>query len=130
MKIFPLILLSVCGLSACSTSQTQQQNTVQKQCKVDENIQRHAIPATPNNMSLPAFGQGVIGWATGEEGAKQRLQSVEKQDIASFKKQGVTLVMLQEWQAFYENEQKRNPCNPTAAYRAQLMQKIVMLWTE
>ena len=130
MKVFPLILLSVYMLSACSTAQTQLQNTVQRQCQVNENIQRHAIPPTPNNMSLPAFGQGVIGWATGEEGAKQRLNGVQKTDIAGFKEKGVTLSMVQAWQAFYENEVKRNPCNPTAPYRAQLMQKIALLWSD
>ncbi len=97
-------------------------------CKVNENISRKHIPKTPNNMSLPAFGQGVIGWATGPEGAKKRLDNVSQSDIPSFKDKGVTLEMVQEWQDFYENEVKRNPCNPTAPYRAELMKKIAQLW--
>lgn len=67
---------------------------------------------------------------TSEEGVKQRLNRVQKSDIAGFKEKGLTLAMVQAWQAFYENEVKRNPCNPTAPYRAQLMQKIALLWSD
>lgn len=99
-------------------------------CKVDESISRNSIPQTPNNMSLPSFGQGVIGWATGPEGAQARLESVKRSDIPSFEAKGVTLGMVKEWQAFYDNEVKRNPCNPTAPYRAELMKKIATLWMQ
>lgn len=99
-------------------------------CKVNESIERNAVPATPNNMSLPSFGQGVIGWATGPEGAKARLENVASKDIQGFKDKGVTLPMVKEWQAFYENEVKRNPCNPTAPFRADLMKKIADLWVD
>lgn len=97
-------------------------------CKVNETIQRNTIPKTPNNMSLPSFGQGIIGWATGPEGAEARVKSVAQSDIPVFKEKGVTLEMVQEWQAFYENEVKRNPCNPTAPFRAELMKKIAGMW--
>lgn len=99
-------------------------------CRVNPDIQRNQIPETPNNMSLPDFGQGIIGWATGPEGAQSRLESVSKADLPTFKEKGVTLEMVEEWQAFYENEVKRNPCNPTAPYRAQLMKKIADLWVQ
>lgn len=99
-------------------------------CKVDETIPRNTIPQTPNNMSLPSFGQGIIGWATGPEGAQARLESVKRSDISNFKAKGVTLEMVEEWQAFYDNEVKRNPCNPTAPYRGELMKKIATLWMQ
>lgn len=99
-------------------------------CKVNETIARNAVPPTPNNMSLPSFGQGVIGWATGPEGAKARLENVAQKDIQGFKDKGVTLPMVKEWQAFYENEVQRNPCNPTAPFRADLMKKIADLWVD
>lgn len=99
-------------------------------CKVNETIERKAVPQTPNQMSLPSFGQGVIGWATGPEGAQARLESVSKQDIHQFKAQGVSLEMIREWQGFYTHEAKRNPCNPTAPLRAQLMEKIASLWMD
>lgn len=117
-------------LAACSTFSEKQVIDTKRDpnCKVNESIARNSIPQTPNSMSLPSFGQGVIGWATGPEGAKARLESVSQADIATFKEKGVTLEMVQEWQAFYENEVNRNPCNPTAPYRAQLMKKIAGFW--
>lgn len=99
-------------------------------CKVNETIERNAVPVTPNDMSLPSFGQGVIGWATGPDGAKARLENIASKDIQVFKDNGVTLPMVKEWQAFYENEVRRNPCNPTAPFRADLMNKIAELWVE
>lgn len=99
-------------------------------CKVNENIERHKIPETPNNMSLPDFGQGVIGWATGPEGAQTRINTIKKQDLNAIQDQGVTIKMVKEWQVFYDNETLRNPCNPTAPLRAELMKKIAMLWSE
>lgn len=97
-------------------------------CKVNEGVERKAIPQTPHNMSLPRFGQGVIGWATGPEGAESRLNSIQQEDLQAIQDKGTTLAMVKEWQAFYENETRRNPCNPTAPYRAKLMEKIAQLW--
>lgn len=96
--------------------------------KVDPNIQRLELPPTPNNMPLPAFGQGIIGWGTGPEGAATRLDNLTQQDVEKFKTQGVTLEMVDTWQKFYENETRRNAANPTAPLRAELMQKIIHLW--
>lgn len=81
-------------------------------------------------MSLPNFGQGVIGWATGPEGADARLNNIQKADLKEIQDKGTTLKMVKEWQVFYENEVKRNPCNPTALYRAELMKKIARLWAD
>ena len=98
------------------------------QSKLNPHIERLAIPATPNNMKLPAFGQGLIGWGTGPDGAEKRLNDVTKSDVVQMQQQGLTLLMAQEWQAFYENETRRNAGNPTAPFRAQLMKKIISLW--
>ncbi len=40
---------------------------------------------------------------------------------------GVTLAMAQEWRGFYLNEMRRNPDNPSAAGRADLMQRAAEL---
>lgn len=136
MQILKLAIPFCCAvwMGACTSTSNLLDNANQAQnkriegCKVDAAIQRNPIPKTPNDMSLPSFGQGVIGWATGPDGAKTRLENVAKPDIVIFKQKGVTLAMVQEWQAFYENEVKRNSCNPTAPYRAALMKKIAMLW--
>ena len=129
---FVLNLVTIAHVShANSDAQISKQITpivVVKTCQVNEKIERNAIPKTPQNMSLPAFGQGVIGWATGPEGAKVRFENIQKQDLKAIQEKGTTLAMVKEWQAFYENEVQRNPCNPTAPYRAELMKKIAWLW--
>ena len=129
-----LLICSLLSISACSTIQhdTVKAPELVKDhlCKVNTNIERNPIPKTPNNMSLPNFGQGVIGWATGPEGAKTRLENIKKSDLKAIQIKGTTLDMVKEWQAFYENEVVRNPCNPTASYRAQLMKKTAQLWVE
>ncbi|MEO4187387.1 DUF4951 domain-containing protein [Acinetobacter pittii] len=86
------------------------------------------LPATPKNIPLPAFGQRIIGWGTGAEGARQRLENIQPADVSVIKKQGTTLEMITAWQDFYELEQQRNANNPTAKYRARLMKKIADLW--
>ncbi|MFI9459763.1 DUF4951 domain-containing protein [Acinetobacter sp. NPDC052428] len=91
-------------------------------------IKRLPIPATPNNMILPEFGKGIIGWGAGSKDAQARFHTVNKVDVEKIKQHGVTLEMAQAWQTFYENETLRNPGNPTAPFRAQLMKKIVSLW--
>jgi hypothetical protein len=95
---------------------------------VNPAYERMNIPATPNNMILPSFGKGIIGWGAGPNDAEARFKNVTAQDVAKMKTQGLTLEMAQAWQAFYDNETLRNPGNPTAPFRAQLMKKIVALW--
>lgn len=124
-----VIMMSSCVLMACTAK--QQPDSVESSsrvCKLNDDIQRKKIPQTPHNMSLPEFGREVIGWGTGPKDAKQRLESIQKSDLREIQDKGTTLAMAEEWQALYENEVQRNPCNPAAAYRAQLMKKIAQLW--
>ena len=95
---------------------------------VNTEIERLPIPATPNNMILPEFGKGIIGWGAGPKDAEARFLNITQADIETMKQHGATLEMAQAWQTFYENETLRNPGNPTAPFRAQLMKKIVRLW--
>lgn len=91
-------------------------------------IERLPIPATPNNMILPEFGKGIIGWGAGPKDAEARFLNITQADVKTMKQEGLSLAMAQAWQNFYENETLRNPGNPTAPFRAQLMKKIVSLW--
>ena len=120
-----LLVTSSLTFAELTISQTTQPKA---KSLVNPNIQRLAIPPTPNNMSLPAFGQGVIGWGTGPDGAETRLNNITQDDVNQLKTQDVTLEMIETWQKFYENETQRNPGNPTAPFRAKLMKKIVNLW--
>ncbi|OTG89915.1 DUF4951 domain-containing protein [Acinetobacter sp. ANC 3813] len=130
--MFKTALLSalLLSISTVSFAELQLSEKIRPTVKslVNPNIDRLAIPPTPNNMSLPAFGQGIIGWGTGPDGAEKRLNNITKEDVAKLKTQEVTLEMVQTWQKFYENETQRNAGNPTAPFRAQLMKKIAELW--
>ncbi|RLL46140.1 DUF4951 domain-containing protein [Acinetobacter cumulans] len=130
--MFKSVLLSavLLSVSVASFAEIQISEKVRPTIKslVNPNIDRLAIPPTPNNMSLPAFGQGIIGWGTGPDGAEKRLNNISKEDVEKLKTQDVTLEMVQTWQKFYENETQRNEGNPTAPFRAQLMKKITGLW--
>lgn len=130
--MFKSILLSAVLLSvpAAAFAELQISEKIRPTAKslVNPDIQRLEIPPTPNNMSLPDFGRGIIGWGTGPDGAEARLNNVTKADVEKYKTQSVTLEMIQTWQKFYENETRRNAGNPTAPFRAQLMQKIAGLW--
>lgn len=97
--------------------------------QVNGHIARLDIPPTPNQVALPIFGQHIIAWGTGIEGAKSRLEQLTPHDVLAMQQQGVTFEMIQQWQAFYENEQRRNPANITAYYRTELMKKIISLWS-
>ena len=125
-------ILFSCALLTASASfaELTLSETIRPSAKslVNPNINRLSIPPTPNNMSLPAFGKGVIGWGSGHQDAEARFLNVTQADVAIMKEKGLTLDMAQTWQAFYENETQRNPGNPTAPFRAQLMKKIAGLW--
>lgn len=118
------------SIATASFAELQISEKVRPQVKsvVNAEIKRLPIPATPNNMILPEFGKGIIGWGAGPKDAEVRFQRVTTADVEKMKQDGVTLEMAQAWQTFYENETQRNPGNPTAPFRAQLMKKIVSLW--
>lgn len=125
-----ILSLSALTLSTTCFAELSISETIRPQIKslVNPNIDRLPLPPTPNNMSLPSFGQGIIGWGTGPDGAEARLNNITQADVEQIKTQGVTLEMLTIWQKFYENETQRNAGNPTAPLRAQLMKKIISLW--
>lgn len=130
IRTFILSLSLLCSVSGLASAEIILSETIRPQVKslVNPHIERLAIPATPNNMSLPEFGQEIIGWGTGPEGAEARLNNINAKDVEILKTQAVNLEMIQEWQAFYENETRRNAGNPTAPLRAALMKKIADLW--
>ena len=127
-------LLLILGLSLSLSSVVYAESSLStptqgaKASLVNPDIQRLEVPPTPQNMPLPSFGKGVIGWGSGPDGAQLRLDHVTQADVAEMKRKGLTLEMATAWQLFYENETQRNAGNPTAPLRAQLMKKITQLW--
>lgn len=130
IRTFILSLPLLFAFNSFASAEVILSETIRPQIKslVNVNIMRLTIPATPNSMSLPTFGKDIIGWGTGPDGAEARLNTINAEDVQTLKKQSVTLDMIQAWQAFYENETRRNAGNPTAPFRAELMKKIVSLW--
>lgn len=125
--VLSALLLTFSSICSAELIFTEKVRTVPTSL-VNPDIERLAIPPTPNNMKLPEFGKGIIGWGSGPEGAQARLNNVTASDVEVMKEKGVTLDMLNAWQVFYTNETNRNAGNPTAPIRAQLMKKIIELW--
>lgn len=86
------------------------------------------VLSTPQNLPLNTFGQWIIGWGTGAEGARQRLDNIQREDVNVIKQKGTTLEMIRAWQQHFELEAQNNLTNPTARYRAKLMKRIAELW--
>lgn len=81
-------------------------------------------PPTPNNMGLNPFGTRVMRWGTGNAAARARMSTLTRAELEAA---GVTRPMAEQWRDFYRNEILRNPRNPSAAGRADLMQRAVEL---
>lgn len=132
--VLPCVAMLISGWAVADLTVSEVQHTavpkIQRiaDCQVSTEIARNQIPTTPNNMSLPEFGQGIIGWGTGPDGAQAKLNTLHLSDIEAYKAKGVTVEILKEWQAFYQNETRRNSCNPTAPIRATLMSEILKIW--
>lgn len=80
-------------------------------------------PATPGGMKLPQFGD-VMGWGGNSAEAVARIPQLTREYLV---RNGVTRQMAQEWARFYRNEMLRNPGNPSAPGRAQLMEAAAEL---
>ena len=87
-KLVGVACLVSFGLLGCVSTQMPNaaDHVRDPNCKVNESIKRNPIPKTPQNMSLPRFGQGIIGWATGPEGAAMRLKNIQKSDVKAIQR--------------------------------------------
>jgi hypothetical protein len=63
-------------------------------------------------------------WGSGHAEARARIQTLTRSEL---EQAGVTRSMAEQWRDFYRNEMVRNPNNPSAAGRADLMQRAVEL---
>lgn len=81
-------------------------------------------PPVPPGMSVSDFGNRLMRWGTGHESARARIATLTREEL---ERAGVTREMAEAWQDFYLNEAARNPANPSAAGRADLMRRAVEL---
>jgi hypothetical protein len=66
-------------------------------------------------------------WGTGVQAARARIASLSREELITA---GVTRAIAEAWRDFYRGEMIRNPSNPSAAGRAELMQRAVQLLSE
>jgi hypothetical protein len=69
-------------------------------------------------MMRSQFGSEVMRWGTGDAEALARIDSLTREEL---QQAGVTRDIALQWRNFYRSELVRNPDNPSAAGRAELM---------
>jgi RHS repeat-associated protein len=74
-------------------------------------------PLPPTGMSNAQFGQ-LMNWGTGSDAARAQIPNLSREALQGA---GVTREMAVEWAEFYANVFARNPSNPSALGRAELM---------
>lgn len=82
------------------------------------------MPPIPRGMTQAAFEQRVMRWGSGDEAARQRINTLTRAELEAA---GVSLPMAQVWLEFYKQEKAARPANPSAQGRAELMQRAVQL---
>lgn len=82
------------------------------------------VPSVPPGWTQATLGLRVMRWGTGDEAARERALSITREELEAA---SVTLEMARAWREFYEAEKRRNAGNPSAAGRAELMQRAVTL---
>jgi hypothetical protein len=81
-------------------------------------------PPTPRGITLREFGTQVMRWGSGDAAARARLRTLTREEL---ERAGLSREMADAWRDFYRHELARNPSNPSAAGRAELMQRAVEL---
>jgi hypothetical protein len=81
------------------------------------------VPRLPSGMTNRQFGK-IMDWGTGDAAARARIATLRADEL---KAHGITEEVAQEWAAFYWRERIRLPENPSAAGRADLMERAVEL---
>jgi hypothetical protein len=79
---------------------------------------RLPLPDLPQGMTRSQFGSEVMRWGTGDAEALARIDSLTREEL---QQAGVTRDIALQWRNFYRSELVRNPDNPSAAGRAELM---------
>jgi RHS repeat-associated protein len=82
------------------------------------------VPKTPPNTTVGQFGKDIMKWGTGDAEARARAVNLTREEL---QRSGVTREMAEAWRDFYREVVKQTPGNPSAAGRADLMQKALEL---
>lgn len=84
---------------------------------------RLPVPPTPGGIGTNDFGK-LMRWGTGNADARAQIPGLTREGL---QKGGVTREIAEAWAAFYRNEILRNPKNPSAQGRAELMEAAAKL---
>ena len=84
---------------------------------------RKRPPLPPGVKSLAEFGR-IMAWGRGDEAARERAESIT---IAELRAMRMEANVARIWRDLYLREKARNPSNPSAAGRAELMQRVIDL---
>ena len=81
-------------------------------------------PIPTGARSLNEFGASIMRWGRGDAAARARIETLTR---AELDRAGVTLEIAEAWRDFYRAEVVRNPRNPSARGRADLMSRAMEL---
>lgn len=82
-------------------------------------------PPIPGDVrTLREFGTKIMRWGTGDAAARARSETLTREEL---EQAGITRQIAEAWRDFYRAEVSRNPRNPSARGRADLMQRAVDL---
>ena len=83
------------------------------------------VPMTPGGGDMASFGL-AMGWGSGSESARERMATITREQLQQI---GMTRELAIAWRGFYDEVQRQNPLNPSAAGRRDLMQRVIELLT-
>ena len=81
-------------------------------------------PIPRGARSVSDFGKRIMQWGTGDAAARVRMESLTREELELA---DITRRIAEAWRAFYRAEVARNPRNPSARGRADLMQRAADL---
>jgi RHS repeat-associated protein len=82
------------------------------------------VPQTPKGTSIRQFGRDIMKWGTGDAEARARAVTLTREEL---ERAGVTREIAEAWRDFYKDVVTKTPQNPSAAGRADLMQRALEL---
>lgn len=82
------------------------------------------LPPLPPGMGPHEFGKSVMKWGSRDEDARRRIQTLTREELIDG---GVTIEAAIGWRDLYLRELILHPWNPSAAGRAELMQRAADL---
>jgi hypothetical protein len=83
-------------------------------------------PPLPAGMKNNSELGKLMDWGNNSAKARARIQTLTRQELQNG---GMTREIAEAWRDFYKNEALRNPGNPSAPGRVDLMQRAVDLLT-